>query len=100
MVPESFQKLLYRKNYSIEFLKGVNILNTPLAQLNPGEKGKVERIHACGYAAKRLYEMGFNIGAIFEVVKNDRGPVVVSLFGNNIAVGRRLAQKIIVSQSN
>ncbi|HZJ76169.1 MAG TPA: FeoA domain-containing protein [Oscillospiraceae bacterium] len=75
-------------------------MNTPLSQLNPGKKGKVEKIDACRYATKRLYEMGFNIGATFEVVKNDRGPIVVSLFGNNIAVGRCLAQKIIVSQSN
>ncbi len=44
--------------------------------------------------------MGFNIGTNFEVVKNDAGPVVVSLFGNKVAVGRGLAQKIIVSQLN
>lgn len=75
-------------------------MNTSLAQLNPGDKGKVKKIYACRCATKRLYEMGFNIGATFEVVKNDRGPVIVSLFGNNIAVGRRLAQKIIVSQLN
>ncbi|HZK58121.1 MAG TPA: FeoA family protein [Clostridia bacterium] len=75
-------------------------MNISLTQLKSGEKGKVERICACRCAAKRLYEMGFNIGTSFEVVKNDMGPVVVSLFGNKVAVGRGLAQKIIVSQSN
>lgn len=72
-------------------------MNISLIQLKSGEKGKVEKIYACRRATKRLYEMGFNIGADFKVVKNDGGPIIVSLFGNNIAVGRCLAQKIIVS---
>ena len=80
--------------------RGLNILNVSLAQLKSGERGRVEKIQARRCAARRLYDMGFNIGADFEVVKNDMGPVIVSLFGNNIAVGRCLAQKIIVKQSN
>ncbi len=75
-------------------------MNTSLAQLDTGKTGKIEKIHAGRCAAKRLYEMGLNVGATFEVVKNDMGPVIVSLFGNNVAVGRCLAQKIIVNQSN
>ncbi len=75
-------------------------MNVSLAQLKSGEKGRVERIHARRCAVRRLYEMGLNVGANFEVVKNDTGPVIVSLFGNNIAVGRCLAQKIIVKQSS
>ena len=75
-------------------------MNVSLAQLKSGERGRVEKIQSRRCAARRLYEMGFNIGADFEVVKNDMGPVIVSLFGNNIAVGRCLAQKIIVKQSN
>lgn len=80
--------------------RGLNTLNVSLEQLKSGEKGRVEKIHARRCAARRLYEMGFNIGADFEVVKNDMGPIIVSLFGNNIAVGRCLAQNIIVKKSN
>ena len=40
--------------------------------------------------------MGFNFGAPFKVVKNDVGPVIVSLSGNKVALGRGLAQKIMV----
>lgn len=32
-------------------------------------------------------------GPNFEVVKNDIGPIIVSLFGHKVAVGRGLAQK-------
>ena len=75
-------------------------MNISLAQLKSGDKGKVKKVCACRCASKRLYEMGFNIGTNFEVVKNDIGPVIVSLFGNKVAVGRGLAQKIIVNQSD
>ncbi|HBG16088.1 MAG TPA: hypothetical protein DDW93_04850, partial [Firmicutes bacterium] len=43
------------------------------------------------------YEMGFNTGAKVKVIKNDAGPIIVSLSGQKIALGRGLAQKIIVN---
>lgn len=70
--------------------------NTSLIRLSPGEKGRVEKIAAGTYATKRLYEMGFNTGANVQVIKNDRGPIIVSLSGNKIALGRGLAEKIII----
>jgi ferrous iron transport protein A len=72
--------------------------NSPLAFLNPGDDGTVKEISAGGCATKRLYEMGFYTGAKVKVVKNDRGPLIVSLSGNKIALGRGLAQKIIISE--
>jgi ferrous iron transport protein A len=71
--------------------------NSPLAFLNPGDNGTVKEISAGGYATRRLYEMGFYTGAKVKVVKNDTGPIIVSLSGNKIAIGRGLAQKIIVN---
>lgn len=71
--------------------------NQSLLKLNPGENGMVKTIVAGGAATKRLYEMGFNTGAKVKIMKNDSGPVVVSLGGNKIAVGRGLAEKIIVN---
>lgn len=70
----------------------------PLSGLSPGEKGRVEQIAAGACAAKRLYEMGFNTGAAVQVLKNDRGPIIVSLSGNKIALGRGLAAKMIVQK--
>lgn len=68
----------------------------PLIRLNEGDSGKVERIIAGGSATKRLYEMGFNTGAQVKVLKNDRGPLIVSLGGTKIALGRGLAEKMLV----
>lgn len=67
-----------------------------LLNLDPGTNGTVKMICAGGCATKRLYEMGFHTGAKVKVVKNDFGPVIVSLAGNKIALGRGLAQKVII----
>lgn len=65
-----------------------------LTELPAGDLGKVKTIRAGRQATKRLYEMGFNTGALVKVVKNDAGPVIVSLKGNKIALGRGLASKV------
>ncbi|WP_077369353.1 FeoA family protein [Anaerosalibacter sp. Marseille-P3206] len=70
----------------------------PLNLIDTGEKGVVYDISAGQKASKRLYEMGFNRGSELKVVKNDRGPIIVSLAGTKIALGRGLAQKILISQ--
>ncbi|SHH78638.1 FeoA family protein [Sporanaerobacter acetigenes] len=71
--------------------------NASLTQLNPGDSCTIKKIYAGNYATKRLYEMGLNTGAELKVIKNDTGPVIVSLFGNKIAVGRGLAEKIMIA---
>lgn len=66
-----------------------------LLTLKQGDIGKVKFIDAGRHATRRLYEMGFNIGASVKIVKNDGGgPVIVSLAGNKVALGRGLANKI------
>lgn len=71
-------------------------MNKYLATLNPGDAGRVKAINAGRGATIRLYEMGFNTGALVMVIKNDVGPIIVSLNGNKVALGRGLAQKIIL----
>ncbi len=67
-----------------------------LTNLNNGDGGRVNAINAGRTATKRLYEMGFNTGAPVKIIKNDFGPVIVSLQGNKVALGRGLAGKILV----
>ena len=73
------------------------MIDTSLIELNSGDNGTVKKICAGGCATKRLYEMGFNTGAKVKIIKNDAGPVIVSLSGNKIAIGRGLAQKIMIN---
>lgn len=73
------------------------MINTRLTELSKGDKATIKNISAGCTATRRLYEMGLNTGAKVNVVKNDFGPVIVSLLGNKVALGRGLAQKIIVN---
>ncbi len=67
-----------------------------LNTLGKGDGGKVSGIDAGRCATKRLYEMGFNTGAPIKIIKNDSGPIIVSLNGNKVALGRGLASKIML----
>lgn len=69
----------------------------PLNFFNVGEKGIVDSIVGGKGIVKRLISMGLNKGARVEVVRNDNGPMVIALEGCKIAVGRGVAQKIMVS---
>lgn len=68
-----------------------------LTELAKGDNATIKNISAGGTATRRLYEMGLNTGAQVKVVKNDFGPIIVSLLGNKIALGRGLAKKIVVN---
>lgn len=70
-----------------------------LIKLHEGDEAKVEFIAAGKEATKRLYEMGFNTKATVDVLKNDFGPVLVSVNGNKIAIGRGLAEKVMVQKT-
>ena len=70
-----------------------------LVNLRAGDTCKVARIQAGNSAARRLYEMGFNTGAQIEVLKNDRGPIIVGLGGHKVALGRGLAEKMLVGKN-
>ncbi len=76
----------------------MNNTSTNLTMLRQGDKGKVNAIAAGRGATKRLYELGFNTSAFVKIIKNDVGPVIVSLNGNKVALGRGLASKIILDQ--
>jgi ferrous iron transport protein A len=78
------------------WIRGEAMMSRNLLNLKPGESGKVKHIDAGKNATRRLYEIGLCTGAPVKVVKNDIGPVIVSLVGNKIALGRGLAMKVRV----
>ncbi|KPK32584.1 MAG: hypothetical protein AMS24_03850 [Chlamydiae bacterium SM23_39] len=47
----------------------------------------------------RLISMGLYVGVILKIIKNDKfGPLILSVKGSRISVGRGLAMKIIVER--
>lgn len=67
-----------------------------LAFLKPNESGKVKEILGGESITKRLYELGLYTGSKVTMVKNDIGPVIIYLSGNKLALGRGLAQKVMI----
>jgi ferrous iron transport protein A len=71
--------------------------NNSLIYLKANQKATISGISSCGHARKRLYELGLNKGTKITMVKNDIGPVILSIHGHKLALGRGLASKIIVA---
>lgn len=75
----------------------LNLIN--LASMDNNEIGKVIEINKCGHAQRRLHELGLYKDAEVKMLKNDRGPVIFSLSGSKLALGRNLASNVIISKS-
>ncbi len=65
-----------------------------LTLLKDNEFGRVKEINRCGNAQKRLHELGLYKNAEVKMLKNDKGPIIISLSGSKLALGRNLADNI------
>jgi ferrous iron transport protein A len=70
----------------------------PLTELPKGSKVKVVDIVAGKGLRDRLLQMGLTPGAVVEVVENSSGPIILSVRGVTIALGRGMASKVLVEE--
>jgi ferrous iron transport protein A len=70
----------------------------PLTELPKGSKVKVVDIVAGKGLRDRLLQMGLTPGTIVEVVENSSGPIILSVRGVTIALGRGMASKVLVEE--
>jgi ferrous iron transport protein A len=70
----------------------------PLTKLPKGSKVKVVDIVAGKGLRDRLLQMGLTPGAVVEVVENSSGPIILSVRGVTIALGRGMASKVLVEE--
>jgi len=69
-----------------------------LMELQPGRKAVIKRLEGGRSVLSRLAAMGFTPGADITVIRaSDHGPLLVSLRGSRVAVGRGEAAHIFVS---
>lgn len=69
----------------------------PLSELSPGEGGVVEAIYGGRGMLTRLSSLGVTVGAEISVIQNASiGPVLISVRGVRVAVGRGMAGRILV----
>jgi len=72
--------------------------NTSLAFLKANEIGTIKNICGGCSAKKRLYELGLNKGKQIKVLKNDLGPIILDVSGCKLALGRGLADKVMIDK--
>ncbi len=72
-----------------------------LADVANGKKGVILELDTGTRLFNRLVSMGINEGNEFTVVRNNsRGPVVIDVDGSRFAVGRGMAEKILVKETD
>lgn len=71
----------------------------PLSALDPGLPARVTRIEAgCGLVG-RLAALGLVPGTAVEVISANGGPLVLSVLGSRLMIGRGMAAKVLVRAS-
>jgi Fe2+ transport system protein FeoA len=71
--------------------------NFPLAMASIGEEVRLESIRGGEKLVHRLTAMGLTPGVSFKIVQDAGGPLLLSIRDTRIALGRGMAQKIMVS---
>ncbi len=69
----------------------------PLSLVKPGEHVRVSVIRSGRGMRTRLHAMGLTLGSTLEVLNSVQGhPVILQVMGSRVAIGYRMAQKILV----
>jgi Fe2+ transport system protein FeoA len=69
----------------------------PLTALVPGQRAKLVRVEAGHQATHRMSELGLTHGVELEVLhRNSHGPLLISVRDTRLAVGRGMANKVMV----
>ena len=72
--------------------------SVPLSTLPAGSQGALHSLHGGHDFCSRLANLGFTAGALIKVVQNyGRGPMLVSLRGALVALGRAEAAKVLIT---
>ena len=64
--------------------------------LKEGETGRVVNVLGGKAITHRLHELGIIPGSRVKMIRNSPGPVIVSVKGSKIALGRGVAMKVIL----
>ena len=73
---------------------------TPLAMARPGAVVTLIAINAGFGLRRRLADMGLSPGVNLRIIQSQiPGPVIIDLRGSRLALGRGMAQRIIVKEA-
>jgi len=87
----------FHGQHDIQPVKANQDCPASLIEINPGQTGIVDHMHGGREFVTRLAGMGFTSGAEVIVIRNPgHGPIVVSIRGAHVALGRQEAARIQV----
>ncbi len=72
----------------------------PLSKAPAGQELRLVKIQAGRKLTHRLAELGLTPGVKLRVVQKNGGPLLISVRGSRIALGRGIAHKLLVSAPN
>jgi len=69
----------------------------PLTLVSAGEEARLLAIRGGQALRKRLADLGLNVGMTVRVVQVDpQGPIILAVKDSRLAIGRGMAQKVMV----
>ncbi|MCR5515720.1 MAG: ferrous iron transport protein A [Lachnospira sp.] len=68
----------------------------PLSMLDEGNNGTIVRVGGLEETRQFLEKLGFVVGADVEVVSKMSGNVIVNVKGSRVAIGKDMANKIMI----
>jgi len=74
---------------------------TPLDQMEENQQVKVMEIHGGWGVRRRLGQLGIHPGDVITVVRYGafQGPILIQIHGSQVALGRGIASRILVKES-
>lgn len=73
----------------------------PLMMLRPGSRARVVEIRGGRGVRRRLSSMGIYPGEVLALVRGGRGgPVIVEARGSRIVIGRGMAHRVMVTETD
>lgn len=95
--PNGREKRNYRRRFRHGRRHGFGHISS-IAELKPGQKGTITCIRGDRRVVQRLADLGFTRKASIDILKSApfNGPVEVCLRGSKLAVGREIAENILV----
>ncbi len=72
----------------------------PLSMVTPGQRVKLVKITTGHKLRHRLTELGLTPGTELEVMQDQGGPLLLSVYNSRLALGRSMAHKIMVTNKD
>lgn len=80
-------------------MEEMEVIMMPLSMISSGESGVINRISGGDDTKRFLNNLGFVEGGSVRVISKVEGNIIVSIMDSRIAIGKNMANKIMVERN-